>query len=73
VRRRRPAVRPGDDYEERHAIIKEYGAYMDELEGILAETAPESDLRFVLGHRVGIERAIDIAKRRRADVKALLI
>jgi hypothetical protein len=71
-RKRRSTVRPGDDYDERQAIIREYGAYMEELQTLLDE-APESDLRFVLGHRTGIERAIDLAKRRRADVKALLI
>ena len=69
---RRVPVHPGDDAAERQAIVREYGVFIEELESTLQQLPPGADRAFVLGHRVGIEQAVDLAKRRRADVKALL-
>jgi hypothetical protein len=68
-RRERPSqapILPGDDAAERQAIIREYSVFIEELETILQQLPPGADRGFVLGHRVGIQQAIDLAKRRRA-------
>jgi len=37
----------------------------------LPKGCAETDLRFVLGHKTGLQRAIDVLKGRRADLKAV--
>jgi hypothetical protein len=65
-----PAL-PDDDAAERHAIVREYSVFIEELETILQQLPPGADRGFVLGHRVGIQQAIDLAKRRRAAILIL--
>jgi hypothetical protein len=69
-RRQIQATRP-DDFAERQAVVWEYDWLIEEL-GAILERAPFNDKQFVLGHRVGIEQAIELARRRQAELRALL-
>ena len=69
-RRQIQATRP-DDFAERQAVVWEYDWLIEEL-GAILERAPFNDKQFVLGHRVEIEQAIELARRRQAEVRALL-
>ena len=70
-RRRQIQATRADDFAERQAVVWEYDWLIEELVAIL-ERARFDDKQFVLGHRVGIEQAIELARRRQAEVRALL-
>jgi hypothetical protein len=69
-RRRQRLAHAKDDAEERKAICHELGSLIAELRAILKGCA-DTDLRFVIGHKAGLQRAIEVLKRRRSDVKAI--
>jgi len=60
-----------DDFAERQAVVWEYDWLIEEL-GAIPQRARFDDQQFVLGHRLGIEQAIELARRRQAEVRALL-
>jgi hypothetical protein len=70
-RKRRRVITSADDFAERQAVVWEYDRLFEEL-GAVLEQALFDDKQLVLGHRVGIEQAIEVARRRQAEVPALL-
>ena len=70
-KRRQVQTASADDFSERQAVVWEYDWLIEEL-GAILERARFDDKQFVLGHRVGIEQAIELARRRQAEVGALL-
>lgn len=67
--RARAAPMKADDYEERQAVYEALGEFREWLIDRLKAIDHSSDLKFVLGCRVGIEGDIDALDRYRASVR----